>query len=220
MKKITSLLIPSVLIAMLFVSFTSCKKDKDQSSITVASLAKYHVSVLIKSPVKAETRLVLFSNADNKTTAQLVGIDFDQAQTVTLSNNTLTLQETSGDKATFTFMLKEDNNGEITLTDVKYTNTTDPNMKVQAYYITKIEGVYPIKATGYSGVTSGSLYFGANTWGYSGSTRPGTYSLISQGAWKGDLDGRSFMGVVFKENNRQYMILQTAKQRYDIYYLV
>ncbi len=220
MKKITPILIPSLLIAFLLISFTSCKKDKDKSSINAASLTKYQLLIMMKSPTKADTRVVLFSNTDNKTIAQLVGVDSDHAQTVTLSNNTITLQETGGDKASFAFSLKEDNNGEIVITDVKYTNTADPNMKVQAYYINKTAEMYPIKGSHYDGGAAGLLIFDANTWRYSGSTLTGTYSQVAPGTWKGTAGGKLYMGVSFKENNRPYIVLQTAKERYAVYFLV
>lgn len=219
MKTIRQTLIKTVFLCSILALYTACKKDKDRSTISHADLIDYQIVVLLKSPTKTETRAVFFSKAENSVIARLVGIDSDHAQSVSMKNNTLTVREGGEQKSSFQFSLKQDNAGNITINTVSYNIPDDVNMKVEAFYMTKTTGMFPLPNSDYSGPAG--LQFMANTWRYTAVNNVvGSYSPIAPGAWKGSLGGSAYMGVSIKEDNRWHMVLQIGKNRYDIFYLV
>lgn len=219
MKTITQTLIKTLFLFSILTTYTACKKDKDRSTISHAALIDYQIVVLLKSPTKTETRAVFFSKAENSVTARLVGIDSDHAQSVSMKNDVLTVREGGEQQSSFRFSLKQDNTGNITINTVSYTIPDDVNMKVEAFYMTKTAGMFPLPNSDYSGPAG--LQFMANTWRYTAVNNVvGNYSQIAPGAWKGTLGGSSYMGVSIKEDNRWHMVLQIGKNRYDIFYLV
>lgn len=218
MKNLKNTISKVILVFTTVLLGTACKKDKDRSTISTEALVDYQIVMLLKSPTKSEVRAVFFAKSDNKIIARLVGLESDHAQTVSMNNNTITISDNTT-KASFKISLKEDNGGNISISGINYTTPDDTNMKVDAFYMTKTEGMFPINNSHYGGPAT--LTFTASNWRYGiYANAVGNYAAIDKGAWKGTIAGGSFMGISIKDNNRWYMVLQKGVNGYDIFYLI
>jgi len=191
----------------------SCKKDKNKSTIAASELLNYQLVVTLKNLNTTDIRLFYFTADGDNVNGTLEGLNVKKDQTVIIKNDGFIFNETENGSITYNFNFTKDVNGNLSVKSISFKNNTDVNMSVETSYISKIPDVLPFENVQYEAAAGSNItlsFFANNTtWRYFGVTNSvGSYTKVTRGAWKGTIDGRSYMGLSIKEANRSYMLLK------------
>jgi len=196
---------------LFLVIMTSCKKDKDNSTIAASELSTYQLAVTLKKQTGTDLRVFYFTQNGNEIIATLEGLNIKKTQTVIIKNDSFTFDELGDGNITYKFSFAKDVNGNLSFKSVSVTNKADITMSIDGSYISKlsdIKGDFDIHGYTYENMNGPyGLTFIKNTnnWRWDSSANKGTYTKISRGAWKGMLDGKAYFALTIEENYKGIM---------------
>lgn len=187
---------------MILITMAACKKNSNETkpepkSIKTEELLGYQIVAIFNSPAKnVPPKLFHFAISGNEVIATMEEVQSRRIRAIKVTDNHFTFDSDGDGKFVYEFNLKRDENGLVIMGSSKYQNLTDPSVTMPnaVIWTSQFPGIKG-KTFKSIGGTNYELKFTNDTWTFNTvAGKTGTFYEIAQGAWKGRLDGKDYMG--------------------------
>ncbi|MBS1660151.1 MAG: hypothetical protein JST68_03775 [Bacteroidetes bacterium] len=212
------------------IALTACSKKNDSpgqqnKNVTIQDIKNYYITAIITDVNTTRLATIYFY----KDSAVLDELGLRRQLPISLTNNQLTYDINSNGVAVFTFTLKKDSAGSLTLETSDYKRSDASQSKLNSAQIVKVSDAPAFINIEYAYTIPGAdddtyLHFGTgDKWSYEdygGKSGQYSYYLLGNGqGWKCEdaASGGSSMGIMVPkwDGNGPVMLLQTTVKRLD-----